>query len=90
MDEISLRSGMKDTAKLIAELHAAGLSNEKIGYLLTQHGLSEAISERTVRRWAMRNTEPRISEYNALRSLHASAIGIPEADKNADRSPAES
>lgn len=75
---------MTEPSKLIAELHAAGYSNAKIGYLLAQHGIRDAISERTVRRWALRHTEPRISEYFALQALHVAAMAIVSADKNAD------
>lgn len=73
--------GSTQPSVLIAELHAAGYSNAKIGYLLAQHGLPEAISEATVRRWAMRDGDPRLSQWNALRSLHAAAIAIVKFDE---------
>jgi len=59
---------MSECTKLIAELHAAGYSNRKIAYLLPQHGLSDGISEATVRRWA-HGHEPRMNEYAALQRL---------------------
>lgn len=67
--------------KKIAELHAAGYSNEKIGYLLAQHGLSEPISEATVRRWAMRDGDPRLSQWIALKALHASVYPSVKSDE---------
>ena len=61
---------------LITELHAAGYSNAAIGYLLSEYGASRAISERTVRRWALGHTEPRLSDAIALRALYVAVIAI--------------
>lgn len=78
-----------NTRKFIAELHAAGYSNAKIGYLLAEHGARKPRSEATVRSWAMGNAEPRASDFDALQSLHASAMGIASVAENYDVSSAE-
>lgn len=66
-------SELKPPSVLIAELHAAGLSNDKIGYLLAQHG-GKTRSEGCIRSWAMRVTEPAWSEYVALKALRDAVI----------------
>lgn len=67
---------MTDTTILLAELHAAGYGNEKIGYLLPEYGATRARSRTTVRDWALGNAEPRASDWDALKRLHAALIGI--------------
>ena len=56
--------------KLIAELHSSGLSNENIGDLLSQHG-GKRRDESVVRSWANRKSEPRVSDWIALQSIHS-------------------
>lgn len=84
--EVTEAKTEREPSALIAELHAAGYSNAKIGYLLLDHGASMARSEGAVRSWAMRRAEPRFSDYEALQSLHAAVMAIVE---NYDRSPAD-
>lgn len=69
---------------MIAELHAAGYSNSKIGYLLPQHGARKSRSEATVRSWASRKAEPRKSDHDALERLHAAAIALVTIDVTGD------
>ncbi len=71
--------------RLIAELHASGYSNRDIAYLVAQHGLTEPVSERTVRRWAMRDGDPRLSEWMALQALHVVVFGKSAAACSAER-----
>lgn len=71
----------REPSVLIAELHAAGYSNAKIGYLLPQYG-GEEVSEAAVRAWAMR--QRRCKQTQALAALHDDVFA-----HLCDRSPAE-
>lgn len=73
---------MDEVTILIAELHSAGYSNEKIGMLLLNYGGRKRRDESTVRLWALRKSEPRKSDWDALLKLKADVFHVEHSDKN--------
>lgn len=72
---------MKPTVIVIAELHSAGYSNQKIGYLLANYG-GKKRDESTIRLWALRKSEPRESDSRALRAIHDDVFHVKPSEKN--------